>query len=54
VRWVVATVLHNSSTAPTITWAVKHAWDYETWVTNMIQFLFDGSTAFYVITPYAS
>lgn len=54
VRWVVCTVLHNASTVPTITGATKHVWDYEPDTVNLIQIMYDWTTAFYTISPQSA
>jgi len=52
IRNVVCTVRHNSGTAPTITWWIKHAGTYEIWVMNLIQIIFDWTQAIYTISPF--
>ena len=53
VAWVVCHVLHNQATAPTITGATRLSGEYVVSTLNFIQFMFDGTTVFYTITPNA-
>jgi len=53
VAWVVCHVFHNSGTSPTISWATRHSGFYVVSTLNFIQFMFDGTTVFYTITPNA-
>lgn len=53
VAWVVCHVFHNQGTEPTITGATKLSGEYVISTLNLIQFMFDGTTVFYTITPNA-
>lgn len=50
VRGVVATIIHNDTTEPTISNATNHSGAYEAGEINIIQVIYDGTTAFYIIS----